>query len=375
MFTGDGPDRLHAAWEASSGVILAGLHIGNGEVAAAALAGRGWPVHYLADDTAYEELFERFVSQRRAWGVEVIRWRNLREVYRVLRRGEILGLLVDWGYRSDGEPVRLMGAWTTLPSGPAYLAGKTGATIVPFWTIRRADGTFVGEVGEPIRVTSTEPAEIARATQALATSLETCIREAPDQWCVFKPMWPDDRLSKPHCRPRRAGRGETVARGTPFQRIRAALVEALAAVLGHLPGSVGGGLSDAIGELWYRLAPDRAAVARGNLAHVASWLAAEGRGSARARAAAADPAALERLVRAAFRHVVRTYAETLRGPATARDVRAHLVVDDPERVDAAFAVPGPNVFATLHFGSMVAVSTVLTDRIRVPITAPMETPR
>ena len=40
--------------------------------------------------------------------------------------------------------------------------------------------------------TSTEPAEIARATQALATALETCIREAPEQWCVFKPMWPDD---------------------------------------------------------------------------------------------------------------------------------------------------------------------------------------
>ena len=50
----------------------------------------------------------------------------------------------------------------------------------------------MGEVGEPIRVTSTEPAEIARATQALATALETCIREAPEQWCVFKPMWPDD---------------------------------------------------------------------------------------------------------------------------------------------------------------------------------------
>jgi phosphatidylinositol dimannoside acyltransferase len=209
LFTGDGPDRLHAAWKASSGVILAGLHIGNGEVAAAALAGRGWPVHYLADDTAYEELFERFVAQRRAWGVEVIRWRNLREVYRVLRRGEILGLLVDWGYRPDGEPVRLMGAWTTLPSGPAYLAGRTGATIVPFWTIRRADGTFVGEVGEPIRVTSTEPAEIARATQALATSLETCIREAPEQWCVFKPMWPDDPAAEAALAARAAPAPET----------------------------------------------------------------------------------------------------------------------------------------------------------------------
>jgi lauroyl/myristoyl acyltransferase len=205
LFTGEGPDRLHEAWLASDGVILAGLHIGNGEVAAAALAGRGWPVHYLADDTAYEDLFERFVTQRRAWGVEVIRWRNLREVYRVLRRHEILGLLVDWGYRPDGEPVRLMGSWTTLPSGPAYLAGRTGATIVPFWTIRRADGTFVGEIGEPIRVTSTEPAEIARATQAIATALEPSIREAPEQWCVFKPMWPDDPAAEAALAARAAG--------------------------------------------------------------------------------------------------------------------------------------------------------------------------
>ena len=153
-------------------MILAGLHIGNGEVAAAALAGRGWPVHYLADDTAYDELFERFVAQRRAWGVEVIRWRNLRDVYRVLRNREILGLLVDWGYRPEGQPVRLLGSWTTLPSGPAVLAARTGATILPFWTIRRPDGTFGGDVGTPIRVASSEPAEIARATQAIADALE-----------------------------------------------------------------------------------------------------------------------------------------------------------------------------------------------------------
>ena len=196
LFTGDGPDRLHEAWLASSSVILAGLHIGNGEVAAAALAGRGWPVHYLADDTAYDELFERFVAQRRAWGIEVIRWRNLRDVYRVLRDGKILGLLVDWGYRPDGQPVRFLGSWTTMPSGPAVLAARTGATIVPFWTIRRPEGTFVGDIGTPILVSSADPAEIARATQAIADALEVPVRQAPEQWCVFKPMWPDDPAEK-----------------------------------------------------------------------------------------------------------------------------------------------------------------------------------
>ena len=162
-------------------------------------------------------------------------------------------------------------------------------------------------------------------------------------------------------------------RGTVGQRARAALVGGLGVVLDHLPAVVVDGACDAAGELWYRAAPGRAAIARGNLGHIVEWLAAEERGSPRARAAASDPAALERLVRAAFRHAVRGYAETLSSAAVARDVRRHLVVDDPEAVDAAFAAGGPAVFATLHFGSMTAVASILGSRSRVPVTAPMET--
>lgn len=166
--------------------------------------------------------------------------------------------------------------------------------------------------------------------------------------------------------------GRSDGRGTAAQRARATLIGAAATLLGHLPAALVGGLCDAAGELWYRVAADRAAIARGNLAHVAGWLAANERGSARARAAAADPAALERLVRAAFHHSVRTYAETLRGAASARDTRRRLVIETPAAVDAAFATPGPVVFATPHLGSMSAVTTVLGDRSPVPVTAPME---
>jgi lauroyl/myristoyl acyltransferase len=162
-------------------------------------------------------------------------------------------------------------------------------------------------------------------------------------------------------------------RGTTVQRARASLVGALGTVLGHLPATVVGGLCDAAGELWYRATPGRAARARGNLAHVAGWLAATGRGSARARSAATDPAALEHLVRAAFRHSVRMYAETLRGAASARDLRRRLLIEVPAPVDAAFATPGPVVFVTAHFGSMAGAATVLGDHCRVPITGPMET--
>ena len=60
----------------------------------------------------------------------------------MLRRREMLGLLVDWGYRADGIPVRLFGAWTTLPAGPATLAAKTGSRILPIAIHRQPDDTF-----------------------------------------------------------------------------------------------------------------------------------------------------------------------------------------------------------------------------------------
>ncbi len=184
-------EPFHSAWLESDGLIIVGAHLGNNEAAAAGLAGRGWPIHAVADDTAYEELFDHLNRERLSWGVGQIPWRNLREVFRVLRRREIVGLLVDWGYRPDGIPVRFFGAWTRFPAGPAVLAAKTGATILPFWVIR-TDGRHATEVGERITVASMEPADLARATQQIADTLEAGIRLAPEQWCVFKPMWPDD---------------------------------------------------------------------------------------------------------------------------------------------------------------------------------------
>jgi KDO2-lipid IV(A) lauroyltransferase len=120
----------------------------------------------------------------------MIPWRNLRAIFGVLRRHEVLGLLVDWGYRSDGIPVELFGAWTTLPAGPATLAAKTTSQIVPAMAIRRPDGRLRVILDEPIVVASSEPAELQRATQAIADSVARAIRPAPEQWYSFKPVWP-----------------------------------------------------------------------------------------------------------------------------------------------------------------------------------------
>jgi KDO2-lipid IV(A) lauroyltransferase len=178
------------------GLIAASAHIGSIELLAGAYALRGLPTYGLADDTGYPELFEEMNVIRRRWGVEVIPWRNIRRVFQALRQPAILGLIVDWGYRPDGIPVRLFGEWTTLPAGPAMLAAKTNAAIVPVVCRRLTNGTYEARHYGRIDVADTSPAELQRATQLIADALEDMVSAAPAQWYTFKPVWPDTKAEK-----------------------------------------------------------------------------------------------------------------------------------------------------------------------------------
>ena len=166
---GDGVDaRAAVARRSGRPVIVTAGHIGNNEAVAAALAHRGYPTNVIADDSTFPEIFE-LLRRSASLGRPLIPWRNLRELYGVLRRKEILALLVDWGYRSDGIPVRLFGAWTTLPAGPAALAAKTNAWIAPL--SRPPHDRRAGSASGPrSRSTSpsSDPADLQRATQRIA---------------------------------------------------------------------------------------------------------------------------------------------------------------------------------------------------------------
>jgi KDO2-lipid IV(A) lauroyltransferase len=196
LFRTEGPqhDAFMAVWErcraGGQGIIVVSGHIGSIEVFAGAYARLGIPTYGLADDSTFPELFDTLNRSRARWGVTIIPWRRLRDIFRVMRTPAVLGMVVDWGYRPDDLPVRLMGAWTTLPAGPATLAARTGALIVPVAAIRGRDGRYRPEMGTPIEVADTSPKAIADATQAIADALEAMVRIAPEQWHTFKPMWP-----------------------------------------------------------------------------------------------------------------------------------------------------------------------------------------
>jgi phosphatidylinositol dimannoside acyltransferase len=141
----------------------------------------------------------------------------------------------------------------------------------------------------------------------------------------------------------------------------------------HLPEGPLTRAADLAGDLWYRAAPTRAGQARRNLRRVCAWLDAMDRGSPQVRAAARDPRALDRLVKAAFRQNARYYLEVARTPALhASDLETRLTLETPETIEAAFAPGVTPMFVGLHFGALELPALFLAAR-RGGAVAPMET--
>jgi KDO2-lipid IV(A) lauroyltransferase len=155
--------------------------------------------------------------------------------------------------------------------------------------------------------------------------------------------------------------------------VRGRLLLAFSWLVCHLPEGPALRVADVAGDLWYRVKPGRADQARRNLRRVCASLAASGRGGPRVRAAASDPKALERLVRASFRHAARYYLEVARTPAlTPASVAERLTMDTPELIAEA-VVPGKAVlFVGLHFGSVELAVVYLAFQVGETVT-PMET--
>ena len=175
------------------GLILAAGHVGNNEAVAAGVAHHGLPINVVADDSSFPELFELLRRQREQWGVD---GHPVAQPARDLRRpasaARCSALLVDWGYRSDGIPVRLFGAWTTLPAGPATLAAKTGSRILPIVDPAHAGRRFDVTLGgrrSTVAVRATRPSSSGRPRRWPTRSAAT-IAPAPEQWYSFKPIWP-----------------------------------------------------------------------------------------------------------------------------------------------------------------------------------------
>ena len=192
-----GFDHVLRAREAGRGVILALPHLGGWEWSAFWLARiENIKVTAVVEPLEPAELFEWFVSFRRSLGMNIVPLgpEAGREVLAALKRNEIVCLLADRDLAGTGIDVDFFGERTTLPAGPATLAFRSGAPLLPTAVYFRKGFGHLGVVQPPIDLSrqSSLRDDIGRATQDLAAAFEVLIRAAPEQWHLFQRNWPSD---------------------------------------------------------------------------------------------------------------------------------------------------------------------------------------
>jgi len=153
------------------------------------------PVTVVVEPVEPPELFEFFASFRRRLGLNIVALGPSAgaEVLRAIKDRHVVCLLADRDIQGDGIPVDFFGEKTTLPAGPATLAARTGAPLLPAAVYFQGKGhhAIVG----PELVADRQGRlrdDVARITQQLAYRLEGLIRTAPEQWHLQQPNWPSD---------------------------------------------------------------------------------------------------------------------------------------------------------------------------------------
>jgi KDO2-lipid IV(A) lauroyltransferase len=195
-FTIDGYEHIDAAFDRGSSPILALPHLGGWEWGAFWLAlVPKVPVTAVAEALEPPELFAWFTELRRSLGMEVVALGPDagRDVMRAIRQRRALCLLSDRYLEGAGVEVEFFGERTTLPAGPAMLALRTGAPLLPcavYFRATRHHGVVRPAI--PAERAGSLRADVARVTQHLATELEALIRVAPEQWHLLQPSWPSD---------------------------------------------------------------------------------------------------------------------------------------------------------------------------------------
>lgn len=193
-------EGLNRVLERGKGVVIVCMHFGNWDLGAGAAAARGYPLTVVAETFADPRLDAMVQGARKRLGMNLVRMEKAGpSLLRTLKQNGLLALLIDRAVPGDGVKVTFFGEEVEVPAGPARLALRTGATVVPTAFPRlhpaRPEVTTLCDFDIETVATGDEAQDVRRLTQAIMHSHERFIRAYPEQWYMFRRMWPDEAAS------------------------------------------------------------------------------------------------------------------------------------------------------------------------------------
>jgi len=195
-FSHDGWELIETALKKDSGVILVLPHLGAWDWGGFWISKiKGVSVSAVVEPLEPPELFEWFKRSRNALGMDVIPLGQDAgpQVLKAISDKQLIVLVSDRDVGGSSVEVEFFGEKTLLPAGPATLALRTGATLLPVAIYNKDNGCH-GVVRPAISLERKGKfrSDVQRITQTIADEMELLIRKAPEQWHLMQPNWPSD---------------------------------------------------------------------------------------------------------------------------------------------------------------------------------------
>ena len=188
----EGWEHVERALAKGRGLIFASAHFGNVDIVAQAFVLRGIPVTVPAEHLRPEALYRYLCELRGSKGIRLIPVDGpLLELYRALRRGEVVGLAADRDITKSGIVVEFFGAPARLPDGHVQLSLRTGAPLIMGFSRRLPDNTFVAYLEPPLKLETTgdRARDVRTGVEKAAKIMERYIARWPEQWVMTHPLW------------------------------------------------------------------------------------------------------------------------------------------------------------------------------------------
>lgn len=186
-------ERVKAAHEEGRGIVVITGHIGTWEWMSAAMALKGIPTTAIAKPQPNLDYTRALDDLRAMVHVEVFS-RGTSELLaagRALKKGKILGFLMDQDAGPGGAFMEFLGRTASTPMGAAVFARKFGSPVVPMFILRQKSGKHKIVIGEIMRYEDTGDTDkdLFDFTEKMTKLIDRMIRENPTQWIWFQKRW------------------------------------------------------------------------------------------------------------------------------------------------------------------------------------------
>jgi KDO2-lipid IV(A) lauroyltransferase len=204
----EGLEHIRAAYAKGRGVLVFSGHFGHWELTALMQGFLDLPLALVArplDNPRLERLLAGF---RGLSGNRVIHKRNaVREILRPLRGGGGVAIVLDQDARRDGVFVPFFGRSASTTPTLALVALRTGAAVVPTYSIPHEDGTYtiVYEAAVQIAAGDDLDDDVRRITAVCTAHIERWVREHPELWLWMHRRWKTRPPGEPSCDESTAG--------------------------------------------------------------------------------------------------------------------------------------------------------------------------